>query len=82
MVAVGLSTEALRAAVSRMRGDDIARDRVQERIREMVAVRLGIDKNAVRPGVHLVDDLGADSLDVVELVMALEDEFGNDIDFK
>ena len=81
LVPVGFSTETVgRLVRSRMRGDDIGRDRVEERIREVVAAKLGVNKDAVRPGAHFMSDLGADSLDVVELVMAIEEEFGVNID--
>jgi acyl carrier protein len=46
-----------------------------QRIRVLVAEQLGIDPQEVRPEASILDDLGADSLDVVELVMAIEDEF-------
>jgi acyl carrier protein len=49
------------------------------RIREIVAEQLGVDAEEVTPEVSFVDDLGADSLDTVELVMALEEEFGIEI---
>jgi len=81
LVPVGFSTETVARLVrSRMGGDDIGRERVEERIREVVAAQLGVNKDAVRPGAHFMNDLGADSLDVVELVMAIEEEFGVNID--
>jgi acyl carrier protein len=46
-----------------------------ERIREIVAGQLGVEANEVVAEASILDDLGADSLDVVELVMALEEEF-------
>lgn len=46
-----------------------------EQVKTLVVERLGVDEEAVVPGASFKDDLGADSLDVVELVMALEDEF-------
>lgn len=46
------------------------------RLRELVAIQLGIDLREVVPDARILDDLGADSLDVVELVMALEEAFG------
>lgn len=52
---------------------------VFERVRARVAHQLGIDEETITPGSSFVEDLGADSLDVVELVMALEDEFKIDI---
>ncbi|MBO8141882.1 MAG: acyl carrier protein [Firmicutes bacterium] len=52
---------------------------VLERVREIVAERLGVEVDEVRPQSSFVDDLGADSLDVVELVMALEEAFDLEI---
>lgn len=52
---------------------------VQERVIDIVAEQLGVDKEKVTPETSFVNDLGADSLDTVELVMALEDEFGIEI---
>jgi len=46
-----------------------------ERIREIVAGQLGVESEQVIPQASILDDLGADSLDVVELVMALEEAF-------
>jgi acyl carrier protein len=48
---------------------------VQERVIEIVAEQLGVDKDKVTPETSFVNDLGADSLDTVELVMELEEEF-------
>jgi len=48
---------------------------VFEKIKGIIADRLGIDENEIKLESSFVDDLGADSLDVVELVMALEEEF-------
>ena len=48
---------------------------VQEEICELVSGHLGVDREEVLPDAHVLDDLGADSLDVVELVMALEERF-------
>ena len=45
------------------------------RVRSLVADQLGVDISEVIPGANILDDLGADSLDVVELVMSLEDAF-------
>jgi acyl carrier protein len=49
------------------------------KIREVVAEKLDVDKGEVTETAHFVDDLGADSLDVVELIMGLEDEFNLEI---
>ena len=48
---------------------------VKERVVEIVAEQLGADKEKITDTTHFVNDLGADSLDVVELVMELEEEF-------
>ena len=50
-----------------------------ERIRTIVVEQLGVDEEEVTPDASFVDDLGADSLDTVELVMAFEEEFGIEI---
>lgn len=52
---------------------------VEERVRKIVSEQLGSDEKNVTRSSHFVDDLGADSLDTVELVMALEEEFGMEI---
>ncbi len=48
---------------------------VEERVIEIVAEQLGVDKDKITRDTHFVNDLGADSLDTVELVMELEEEF-------
>jgi acyl carrier protein len=52
---------------------------IQQRVNDILAEQLGVEANVLAPEANLVDDLGADSLDVVELVMALEEEFGVEI---
>ena len=47
-----------------------------EKVRKMLAEQLKIDESKVTPEAEVVKDLGADSLDIVELMMALEDEYG------
>ena len=51
---------------------------VLERVQEVVADRLGVDKSAVVPKASFTEDLNADSLDLVELIMAFEEEFGTE----
>jgi len=53
--------------------------RIEERVRAIVAEQLGVKEEDVTLDAHFVDDLGADSLDTVELVMALEEEFETEI---
>lgn len=52
---------------------------VDERVKKIVVEQLGVDENEVTNEASFVDDLGADSLDTVELVMAFEEEFGLEI---
>jgi acyl carrier protein len=51
----------------------------QDKVRQIIADQLGVKKEEVTDNAKFVDDLGADSLDTVELVMALEEEFGVEI---
>ena len=51
----------------------------EDRVRKIVAEQLGVKEEEVRSEASFVDDLGADSLDTVELVMALEEEFETEI---
>ena len=50
-----------------------------ERVRDIIVDQLGVDPEEVTMEANFRDDLGADSLDLVELIMALEDKFGGDI---
>ena len=52
---------------------------IEQRIREIIADQLGEEVENITPEKDFVQDLGADSLDVVELIMALEEEFGIEI---
>lgn len=52
---------------------------IEERVKKIVVEQLGVKEEEVSASASFVDDLGADSLDTVELVMALEDEFGIEI---
>ncbi|MGM0422648.1 MAG: acyl carrier protein [Pseudomonadota bacterium] len=52
---------------------------VQSRVSKIVVEHLGVDEGKVKPEASFIDDLGADSLDIVELVMAFEEEFGVEI---
>ncbi|MBE7499727.1 MAG: acyl carrier protein [Verrucomicrobia bacterium] len=52
---------------------------VDQKVRDIVVEQLGVKAEQVTPEAKFIEDLGADSLDVVELVMALEEEFGNEI---
>ncbi|CAH1662066.1 MULTISPECIES: acyl carrier protein [Chelatococcus] len=52
---------------------------IAERVKKIVVEHLGVDAEKVVEGAHFIDDLGADSLDTVELVMAFEEEFNVEI---
>ena len=52
---------------------------IEERVIKMVAEQLGVKEDEVKPASSFVEDLGADSLDTVELIMALEEEFDTEI---
>ena len=52
---------------------------IEERVRKIIIEQLGVKEEEVKSEASFVDDLGADSLDTVELVMALEEEFGTEI---
>ena len=54
-------------------------DSIQDRVKSKIVEQLGVDAAQVTPEASFVDDLGADSLDTVELVMALEEEFDIEI---
>ena len=50
---------------------------ISERVKKIVVEQLGVEEQDVVPSANLVDDLGADSLDLVELIMSLEEEFSS-----
>ncbi|HMS81137.1 MAG TPA: acyl carrier protein, partial [Burkholderiaceae bacterium] len=52
---------------------------IEQRVKKIVAEQLGVNEAEIKTESSFVDDLGADSLDTVELVMALEDEFETEI---
>jgi acyl carrier protein len=52
---------------------------IEQRVKEIIVEQLGVNESEVKPEAKFVDDLGADSLDLVELVMALEEEYNMEI---
>jgi acyl carrier protein len=52
---------------------------VNEKLKKIIADQLGVEEERVTPDAHFIEDLNADSLDLVELIMALEEEFGVEI---
>jgi len=59
--------------------EDYVMSNIEDRVRKIVAEQLGVKEEEVKAEASFVDDLGADSLDTVELVMALEEEFETEI---
>ena len=57
----------------------LAQGNTYERLKKIVVEQLGVDEGDVKPEASFVDDLNADSLDLVELIMSLEEEFGMEI---
>lgn len=51
----------------------------ENKVRDIIVEQLGVDADRVKPEASFIDDLGADSLDIVELVMAMEEEFDVEI---
>jgi len=54
-------------------------DNIQEKVAEIIVEQLGVSADQVKPESKMIEDLGADSLDAVELVMAVEEEFGIEV---
>ena len=52
---------------------------IEQKVKDIIVQQLGVDAEKVKPEASFVEDLGADSLDTVELVMAFEEEFGVEI---
>jgi len=52
---------------------------LEEKVRDIIVEQLGVNQEQVTPEASFIEDLGADSLDTVELVMAFEEEFGAEI---
>ena len=54
-------------------------DNIQDKVKDIIVEQLGVNPEQVTPEAKFIEDLGADSLDTVELVMAFEEEFGIDV---
>ena len=57
----------------------MASPEVKERLKKIIAEQLGVEEDKIGPGAHFAKDLKADSLDLVELIMSIEEEFGIEI---
>lgn len=56
-------------------------EEVFDKVKEIIVEQLGVAETAITPDASFIDDLGADSLDIVELIMALEEEFDLEIPY-
>jgi len=81
LMAVGASAFAPQppAFVGRQAAPSTALFAVADKVKDIIVSQLGVDADKVVPGASFVDDLGADSLDTVELIMAIEEEFDCEI---
>ncbi len=70
-----IGTFAVDFKFNKLEGKDFAMSDIAERVKKIVVEHLGVDAGKVTEGASFIDDLGADSLDTVELVMAFEEEF-------
>lgn len=52
---------------------------IEERVRSIISDQLGVSEDEIKPESKFIEDLGADSLDIVELIMAMEEEFETEI---
>ena len=57
----------------------MTKEEVAAKVRKVIASQLDVEEEKVTPDASIIDDLGADSLDIVEVVMSLEEEFGMEI---
>jgi len=57
----------------------MTKDEILKKVQEITSEQLGVDESQITPEAKFIDDLGADSLDTVELIMALEEEFNLEI---
>ncbi|MCY0898620.1 MAG: acyl carrier protein [Firmicutes bacterium] len=60
-------------------GTVATKEQIFDKVKEIIVDQLGVEEDEVTPESSFIDDLGADSLDIVELIMALEEEFGLEI---
>src|SRR5256885_9168454 len=73
--AVGLNPRA----TNRNRTNFMAEKSIEEKVKDIIVEQLGVNPEQVTPTASFIEDLGADSLDIVELVMAFEEEFSVEV---
>jgi len=79
VLAHDLSSISKRAHQAKQIAEDTGMASVEERVKQIIVEQLGVDEAEVTPTASFVDDLGADALDQVELVMAFEEAFGIEV---
>merc|ERR1719217_1614032 len=79
MLAALASAEAFTAPMSLTRGSVVAEAEVEDKVKGIIAEQLGVELDSVTPAASFTEDLGADSLDAVELIMAIEEAFAIEI---
>ena len=70
---------AAESSTSKHSEEGVSVSTTYERLKKIVVEQLGVEEDEVKPEASFVDDLNADSLDLVELIMSLEEEFGTEI---
>ena len=75
----GAAKRSVQGPAREKESSDARRRMIEEKVKEIIAVQLGVDKGKVRPDARCVEDLGADSLDFVEVILGLEEEFSIEI---
>ena len=76
----GAPKQNARRPAPQKEGKDAPRKKIEEKVKEAILDQLGVDEAKVTPDARMVEDLGADSLDIVELFMTFEQEFGSEIE--
>jgi acyl carrier protein len=66
-------------AINSNRTNFMAEKSIEEKVKDIIVEQLGVNPEQVTPQASFIEDLGADSLDIVELVMAFEEEFGVEV---
>jgi acyl carrier protein len=70
---------AFRRAINTNRTNFMAEKSIEEKVKDIIVEQLGVNPEQVTPQASFIEDLGADSLDIVELVMAFEEEFSVEV---
>jgi acyl carrier protein len=72
---IGPKRELFQTEAETLRREQMATTSVEQKVKSIIAEQLGVGEDEIKPESSFIEDLGADSLDIVELVMAMEEEF-------